>query len=145
MTAVNVYWEKSGGGATSSKNDDGVVDTWKDDPKPGSEHGTGKSCAAGQRDGDEGPPRLKRAGDATAARAAPISRDPDDPGPPRAEARRRVADPQPTTGPPKLKRGGVPTRRANGRGTVPDSRRQSHSHDSGSAARNGSRMVRGLR
>ena len=43
MTAVNVYWEKSGGGATSSKNDDGVVDTWKDDPKPGSEHGTGKA------------------------------------------------------------------------------------------------------
>jgi len=37
MTAVNVYWEKSGaGGGTSSKSDDGVVDTWKDDPKPGS-------------------------------------------------------------------------------------------------------------
>ena len=36
MTAVNVYWEKAGGSpSTSSKSDDGVVDTWKDDPKPG--------------------------------------------------------------------------------------------------------------
>ena len=35
MTAVNVYWEKAGGTpSTSSKSDDGVVDTWKDDPKP---------------------------------------------------------------------------------------------------------------
>ena len=49
MTAVNVYWEKAGGGTTSSKNDDGVVDTWKDDPKPGSEHGTAKSRAAGEQ------------------------------------------------------------------------------------------------
>ena len=31
MTAVNVYWEKAGGGA-ATKTDDGVVDTWKDDP-----------------------------------------------------------------------------------------------------------------
>src|ERR1035438_4708957 len=31
MTAINVYWEKSaaGGAGTSSKSDDGVVDTWR--------------------------------------------------------------------------------------------------------------------
>ena len=67
MTAVNVYWEKAGGGGTSSKNDDGVVDTWKDDPKPGSEHGTGKAPPASSNS-DEGPPRLKRAGDQTRGR-----------------------------------------------------------------------------
>jgi hypothetical protein len=66
MTAVNVYWEKSSaGGATSSKTDDGVVDTWKDDNKTGSEHGNGKPAPA------------------AAEAAAPISRDPDDPGPPK--------------------------------------------------------------
>ena len=119
MTAVNVYWEKSGaGGATSSKTDDGVVDTWKDDPKTGSEHGAGKpapsaaeAAAPISRDPDDpGPPKLTRGGVADPAReraqdaaeqtavnrapaaAAPISRDPDDPGPPKL-TRGGVADP----------------------------------------------------
>ena len=90
MTAVNVYWEKGGGPTTSSKNDDGVVDTWKDDPKPGSEHGTAKSSPASAGAEDSGPPRLQRP-TATEA-AAPISRDPDDPGPPKLK-RGGVADP----------------------------------------------------
>ena len=90
MTAVNVYWEKAGGPTTSSKNDDGVVDTWKDDPKPGSEHGTAKSAPAAASAEDSGPPRLQRP-TATEA-AAPISRDPDDPGPPKLK-RGGVADP----------------------------------------------------
>ncbi len=90
MTAVNVYWEKGGGATTSSKNDDGVVDTWKDDPKPGSEHGTAKSASAAASAEDSGPPRLQRP-TATEA-AAPISRDPDDPGPPKLK-RGGVADP----------------------------------------------------
>jgi hypothetical protein len=78
MTAVNVYWEKPGaGGATSSRSDDGVVDTWKDDPKTGSEHGTGKPV----------PPAAE-----AAAPAAPVTRDPDDPGPPKLK-RGGVADP----------------------------------------------------
>jgi hypothetical protein len=81
MTAVNVYWEKSGAaGGTSSKADDGVVDTWKDDPKPGSEHGAvkaapGETAAAPAVEprvnpsaDDPGPPRLKRGGVADPAR-----------------------------------------------------------------------------
>src|SRR5450432_1338964 len=115
MTAFNVYWEKGAAdGSTSSKNDDGVVDTWKDDPKKdetktaGSEHATGKAAPPTSSNSDDGPPRLKRAGDQTAGApgsdagdsgtpslqrptatpeatpkttqaAAPISRDPDDP------------------------------------------------------------------
>ena len=79
MTAVNVYWEKAGGDpSTSSKSDDGVVDTWKDDTKTGSEHATGKPAAAeaaapitrdAPRDpNDPGPPKLKRGGVADPAR-----------------------------------------------------------------------------
>src|ERR1035437_8929906 len=92
MTAVNVYWEKSGaGGGTSSKTDDGVVDTWKDDPKPGSEHATEKAAASATSKSDDGPPRLQRpTATPTANQAEPkISPAADDPGPP------------------KLKRGGV--------------------------------------
>ena len=92
MTAVNVYWEKSGaGGGTSSKSDDGVVDTWKDDPKPGSEHATEKAAASATSKSDDGPPRLQRpTATPTANQAEPkISPAADDPGPP------------------KLKRGGV--------------------------------------
>jgi hypothetical protein len=91
MTAVNLYWEKAGGGpTTTSKNDDGVVDTWKDDPKDvktGSEHGT---VTKNDSKNDDGPPRLQRAAPASAsAEEAPIKPAADDPGPP------------------KLKRGGV--------------------------------------
>src|ERR1035438_3815047 len=51
MTAVNVYWEKAAGApSTSSKSDDGVVDTWKDDPKTGSEHGTAAPAADSKGD-----------------------------------------------------------------------------------------------
>ena len=91
MTAVNVYWEKSGaGGSTSTKSDDGVVDTWKDEPKVGSEQGTGKAAPTASSNSDEGPPRLQRP--AATAAEAPISRDPDDPGPPKLK-RGGVADP----------------------------------------------------
>uniref|UniRef100_Q01RP5 DUF5666 domain-containing protein n=1 Tax=Solibacter usitatus (strain Ellin6076) TaxID=234267 RepID=Q01RP5_SOLUE len=76
MTAVNVYWEKAGGGATT-KTDDGVVDTWKDDaPKAiGSEHATDMKAPA-PRDGDDpGPPKLKRGGvaDPTREKAKEVS------------------------------------------------------------------------
>ena len=95
MTAVNVYWEKAAGTGptTSSKSDDGVVDTWKDDPtdsKTGSEHGTEKAAPSAGSKSDDGPPRLQRAG-ATAAEA-PISPAADDPGPPKLK-RGGVADP----------------------------------------------------
>src|ERR1039458_4312443 len=93
-TAVNVYWEKAAGTGptTSSKSDDGVVDTWKDDPtdKTGSEHGTEKAAPSAGRKSEDGPPRLQRAG-ATAAEA-PISPAADDPGPPKLK-RGGVADP----------------------------------------------------
>lgn len=76
MSAVNVYWEKAAGApGTSSKNDDGVVDTWKDDIKTGSEQATVKppsstnAPAAATRDADDpGPPKLKRGGVADPAR-----------------------------------------------------------------------------
>ncbi len=92
MTAVNVYWEKAGGGSTSTstKSDDGVVDTWKDEPKTGSEHGTDKAAppaSSTSSNSGDGPPRLQRPG--AAAPEAPVSPAADDPGPP------------------KLKRGGV--------------------------------------
>ena len=78
MTAINVYWEKAGGSpSTSSKSDDGVVDTWKDEVKTGSEQATGKPA----RSAAEAP-----------APATPTSRDPDDPGPPKLK-RGGVADP----------------------------------------------------
>jgi hypothetical protein len=78
MTAVNVYWEKAGGGqSTSSKSDDGVVDTWKDEVKTGSAQASGK-------------PSPSAAG--TTAPATPTARDPDDPGPPKLK-RGGVADP----------------------------------------------------
>ena len=74
MTAVNVYWEKAAGGA-GTKTDDGVVDTWKDDPPKttgsqtmGSEHATDLKAPT-QRDADDpGPPRLKRGGVADSTR-----------------------------------------------------------------------------
>ena len=78
MTAVNVYWEKAGGSpSTSSKSDDGVVDTWKDDTKTGSEQATGKPA----RSAAEAP-----------APATPTTRDADDPGPPKLK-RGGVTDP----------------------------------------------------
>jgi hypothetical protein len=91
MTAVNVYWEKAAGaGTTSSKSDDGVVDTWKDDPKPGSEHGTDKAAPPVTSNSGDGPPRLQRAG--TPQAEAPVSPGADDPGPPKLK-RGGVADP----------------------------------------------------
>ena len=99
MTAVSVYWEKAAtGGSTSSRNDDGVVDTWKDDPKdakPGSERATGKAAPPAGGNRDDGPPRLQRAG---ATPATPPARD-------QAEAPIKPAADDP--GPPRLKRGGV--------------------------------------
>lgn len=93
MTAMNVYWEKAGGGATS-KNDDGVVDTWKDDAKPAPERGTTKASPASNAN-DEGPPRLKRASEQAAAAEpeTPIRPAADDPGPPKLK-RGGVADPK---------------------------------------------------
>src|SRR5450759_2984263 len=54
MTAVNVYWEKSGAGGTPSKTDDGVVDTWKDEPTDAQAEPSATSKS------DDGPPRLQR-------------------------------------------------------------------------------------
>src|ERR1039457_1504498 len=69
MTAVNVYWEKSAaGGATASKSDDGVVDTWKDERRGGWERAGGGPAAP-----PPGPPPP----------ATSTTRDPDDPGPPK--------------------------------------------------------------
>jgi hypothetical protein len=114
MTAVNVYWEKAGGATTSSKNDDGVVDTWKDDPKA-APAGTTKPPTA--TSDDSAAPRLQRP-TATEA-AAPISRDADDPGPPKLK-RGGVADPTrerakdvpeqtgPLTSPSQMAEAGIP-------------------------------------
>jgi hypothetical protein len=89
LIAVNVYWEKSAGAATSTastakgdeKNDGAVVDTWKD--APGKETGTA-------------PPPATRATEV----APPATRDSDDPGPPSLKrgrpsdtAREHVPDP----------------------------------------------------
>ena len=77
MTAVNVYWEKSGSaGGAPSKTDDGVVDTWKDEPKTGSEHGSANAAPSAPAADpkispsadDPGPPKLKRGGVADPAR-----------------------------------------------------------------------------
>ena len=106
LTAVNVYWEKSGGGP-NAKSDEGVVDTWKDDPKPAP-----SAKAPASSGSDDGPPRLTRKNEpdsATPAReqatnapaparpavepSTPIARDPDDPGPPTLK-RGGVADPR---------------------------------------------------
>jgi hypothetical protein len=88
-----------------------VVDTWKDDPKTGSEHGTEKAAPSAGRDAeDSGPPRLKRAGEQTARAAAS---DPEDSGPPRlqrpiaSQAEPPISRDPEDPGPPKLKRGGV--------------------------------------
>jgi hypothetical protein len=68
LTAVNVYWEKAAGGATS-KTDDGVVDAWKDEaPKAGTERATDMKAPATRDPDDPGPPRLKRGGVADPAR-----------------------------------------------------------------------------
>src|ERR1035437_7663182 len=110
MTAVNVYWEKGGAGGTTSRNDDGVVDTWKDPPKTGSEHATEKAAPPAGRDrSEEHTSELQRAGDQTArasATEAPISPATDDPGPPKLKrggvadaSRERAADvPEQTAG-----------------------------------------------
>ena len=77
MTAVNVYWEKSGSaGGAPSKTDDGVVDTWKDEPKTGSEHSSANAAPSAPAADpkitpsadDPGPPKLKRGGVADPAR-----------------------------------------------------------------------------
>jgi hypothetical protein len=123
MTAVNVYWEKAGGGATSSKNDDGVIDTWKDDPKPGSERGTGKAAPPASSNSGDGPPRLKRAGEQTAQAAAS---DADDSGAPKlsrptaTEAAPPIKPAADDPGPPKLKRGGVADPSRQRAGDVPE-------------------------
>jgi hypothetical protein len=80
MTAVNVYWEKNAAGATS-KTDDGVVDTWKDDPPKapptamGSEHATDVKAPVARDADDPGPPKLKRGGVADRSReqAKPVT------------------------------------------------------------------------
>jgi hypothetical protein len=110
MTAVNVYWEKAGGATTSSKNDDGVVDTWKDEPKTGSEHGTDKAAPPVSSNSDEGPPRLKRPGDQTARTAGSDAEDSGAPKlnrPTATEAAPPIKPAADDPGPPKLKRGGV--------------------------------------
>jgi hypothetical protein len=72
MTAVNVYWEKSAS-AGGAKTEDGVVDTWKDDPpskdaapgatpKVGTERATDMKAPAPRDADDPGPPKLKRGG-----------------------------------------------------------------------------------
>jgi hypothetical protein len=70
MTAVNVYWEKAAAGGATTKTDDGVVDTWKDDPPKtiGSEHATDMKAPAPRDAEDPGPPKLKRGGVADPSR-----------------------------------------------------------------------------
>ncbi len=70
MTAVNVYWEKAASAAPTTetaKKDDGVVDTWKDAPKPADSAGVPTEPAteiikpAAKNDPDDpGPPTLQR-------------------------------------------------------------------------------------
>ena len=123
MTAVNVYWEKAAGTpATASKNDDGVVDTWKDEPtkdgaKTASEHGTAKPAppaaadapGAASRDAeDPGPPKLKRGGVANTAREkAP------------AVPEQAAADRLPATSDPGVERVGVDAQAPSGANRMP--------------------------
>jgi hypothetical protein len=85
MTAVNVYWEKSGAGGTPSKTDDGVVDTWKDEPKDA------KAAPSATSKSDDGPPRFER------PTATPTAN----------QAEPKISPAADDLGPPKLKRGGV--------------------------------------
>jgi hypothetical protein len=116
LTAVNVYWEKSGGGKPAKSADDTTLDTWKDTP--------GMSTSRTPGDSDPDRPRLKRADSPgqteraperaeaapaperagaapppkseapvqRAEAAPPVKPDPEDPGPPRLQ-RGRAADP----------------------------------------------------
>ncbi len=116
MTAVNVYWEKAAGEAPA-KTDDGVYDTWKDQPsranddpdrpvlrradsgstsnaKPPADNpsaqATPRESAAPPRSEAAAPPRSETA---TEAAPPPARPDPDDPGPPVLK-RGGVADPK---------------------------------------------------
>jgi hypothetical protein len=71
LTAVNVYWEKAASATTTtSKSDDGVVDTWKDVPRTGA--ASAQPVAPGAD--DPGPPKLKRGGvaDPSREKAGPV-------------------------------------------------------------------------
>jgi hypothetical protein len=108
MTAVNVYWEKSGGGSTTTKTDDGVVDTWKDDPPKtmGSDHATDVKAPVARDAEDPGPPKLKRGGVADPSR----------------EQAKSVPELAPPNTPPADQR---PVLRADARDTLPPSDRPS--------------------
>ena len=110
MTAVTVYWEKAAGvPAVKSKNDDGVVDTWKDEIKtaPPPPSAKREGTAATSEEGDV--PKKT----ATAVQAVPIARDPEDPGPPKLK-RGGVADPAREKAPevPEVAAASVPERPA---------------------------------
>jgi hypothetical protein len=127
MTAVNVYWEKAAGGATTSSKD-GTYDTWKDNP--GSSQGGAKD--------DPDRPVLRRA-DSAQSKDAPKASSTDakpsteskpnsaeDSAPPRRESATEVAPPPARRdaedpGPPVLKRGGAADpARERGRQNYPD-------------------------
>jgi hypothetical protein len=75
LTAVNVYWEKAASApTTTSKNDDGVVDTWKDVPRAGSDKATAAAQPVTPAADDPGPPKLKRGGvdDPSRQKAGPV-------------------------------------------------------------------------
>jgi hypothetical protein len=99
-----------------------VIDTWKDDPKPGSEHGTGKAAPPVSSNGDEGPPRLKRAGEQTAQAAGNTAEDsaPKLNRPTATEAAPSIKPAADDPGPPKLKRGGVADPSRQRAGDVPE-------------------------
>jgi hypothetical protein len=85
LTAVNVYWEKAASAANASaeKKDDGVADTWKDDPAKKDQ--AAKDSAAATDDAAAARP------EASAEKVPPSQPNADDPGPPRL-MRGRPAD-----------------------------------------------------
>ena len=76
LTAVNVYWEKAGGGTASKPSSgDATVDTWKDTPRAStSTPQPVKDATVPPAADDPGPPRLRRGGAADPSRekAAPV-------------------------------------------------------------------------
>jgi hypothetical protein len=79
LTAVNVYWEKAGSGPAPKSTDDGVVDTWKDVPRRGTDKPAEATPPVADAPikpaaDDPGPPKLRRGGAADPSRqvSAPV-------------------------------------------------------------------------
>ena len=73
ITAVNVYWEKTGSPTGARDNKDGGVDTWKDAPRDSAPRPATEAAPppAPRAPDDPGPPRLRRGKPVEPATSAP--------------------------------------------------------------------------